>query len=548
MLGESSWRRKPILRWLFVLVHCRVGFGTTVNLYSSLFVCPSSGRRLGNSGVPLDYWRMSGGCVVCSKTITPIQGLFCANYACSRRNSIECRQAWCVGCYTSDNPLGFPVQAPRDEDGAIWYQREEDKRRFLYARKGDSLRCPFQCDSCVFGLIVGRAVSASDIGGPVLEAIRRVILDSFWAVEPSTANGTARRIKNILDKCQALDLSSVMPVMGPFPERDSFGYGLAVMTVLDSLSGGRHAKHKQFATVRHYRSALGSVWNASAENLRREFSTTSDDKKFVQRFSNAPTSSFWFKQFMDGMEFRMGAIVKQDRALSSVLAKMLSQRAKEKAGDPTNPDRREFLLVGCLIQIGFVAGLRGPELFFMDIAGVRKHLDNGREESEAKKHVVLALMGRFKGEAGERSHLIPLASETRSGFKPRWWLEAVLTLAGGEGRVNGPLIARSDGGRYRVADMNAFFWDLLEEVQEERPDLYDDNIDVRDRYSLNRSLRRGSDTEAYRLKIDNKAINLMHRWSTIEKAKGAQPRRSMQDHYAEVVDLLPLFLSYSRPL
>jgi hypothetical protein len=56
--------------------------------------------------------------------------------------------------------------------------------RFLVARDGDSLVCPFQCDVCHFVNIMGReplVQSPSDTR--MMKCIRRVILDAFWTRE-----------------------------------------------------------------------------------------------------------------------------------------------------------------------------------------------------------------------------------------------------------------------------------------------------------------------------------------------------------------------------
>lgn len=393
-----------------------------------------------------------------------------------------------------------------------------------------------------------REPEPSDAGTPLVEAIRRINLDAFWANESGTISGTAAKVRTMLRTQNQYGFRIGLPRMGPFPTTDTFGYGLAIVTVLDSLEGGRYASTKQFATVRHFRSAFGSVWDASSEAVHLDFSTISDDKKHSQRFTQSPSSSFWFKKFMTGMALRMGATVKQDMAITPTLARAVSYHALQHARNPTHPLRREMLLLGGAVNIGFVGGLRGPELFLMDVAGTKAHIEKGKNLSGAKAHVIMALLGRFKGESGERFHLIPMASKTRSGFTPRWWFEILLSLCESEHRSHGPILAKEGGEGYSLKEMNEIFWIVLEELQEDRPELFGGPVDIRDTYSLMRSLRRGSDTEAVRLKIDNKAIDLMHRWSTVESARGKQASMPMRDHYAQVCLLLDLYLDFSYPL
>ena len=69
----------------------------------------------------------------------------------------------------------------------------------------------------------------------------------------------------------------------------------------------------------------------------------------------------------------------------------------------------------------FVASLRGNEEFIMDAAGLRHHI--GKIGEGPLAHVVINLMGIFKGETGSRHHLQAIVNETASELKVRWWLE-----------------------------------------------------------------------------------------------------------------------------
>ncbi len=86
---------------------------------------------------------------------------------------------------------------------------------------------------------------------------------------------------------------------------------------------------------------------------------------------------------------------------------------------------------GACICILTAASLRGHEGFFLELAGLRKHLAKGRvgvvpvalnkstllteEGCRNLPHVTLCLLGKFKGETGIDHHLIALANET--GFR-----------------------------------------------------------------------------------------------------------------------------------
>ncbi len=76
------------------------------------------------------------------------------------------------------------------------------------------------------------------------------------------------------------------------------------------------------------------------------------------------------------------------------------------------------------------ASLRGHERFYVELAGLRKHMSKGRlgvvppglnkstllteEACKNLPHVTVCLLGKFKGVTGTDHHLITLANETMS--------------------------------------------------------------------------------------------------------------------------------------
>jgi hypothetical protein len=79
-----------------------------------------------------------------------------------------------------------------------------------------------------------------------------------------------------------------------------------------------------------------------------------------------------------------------------------------------------------------VASLRGHEGFYLELAGMRKHIAKGRtgvvltglskttilteEDCLSLPHVTICLLGKFKGETGIDHHLISVANKTSSGL------------------------------------------------------------------------------------------------------------------------------------
>ncbi len=172
---------------------------------------------------------------------------------------------------------------------------------------------------------------------------------------------------------------------------------------------------------------------------------------------------------------------------------------------------------GAYICILTAASLRGHEGFFLELAGLRKHLAKGRvkgrvgdvpvalnkstllteEVCRNLPHVTLCLLGKFKGETGINHHWIALANETVSGLQPRWWIKKLVLVCEQEGRVNDPAFATPDGELALSVDYDSMFRRYLLRVQEET-NLIPEDQDVESRYSTNRTLRKTAVTRLAR--------------------------------------------------
>jgi hypothetical protein len=77
------------------------------------------------------------------------------------------------------------------------------------------------------------------------------------------------------------------------------------------------------------------------------------------------------------------------------------------------------------LLVSYCNALRGNERFKMDLGGLRKHLRRGQNHASTP-HCVAPLLGRFKGEDGERYHLLLMVSKTASGLEPRRWIDQLV--------------------------------------------------------------------------------------------------------------------------
>jgi hypothetical protein len=226
--------------------------------------------------------------------------------------------------------------------------------------------------------------------------------------------------------------------------------------------------------------------------------------------TSCPLQSEWFYDFLQGMGHCMGSQSQPNhglliRAIIVHLLKLIKMDAHEadKAGSFTMAN--ELWKVGMYICILTVALLCGHEGFYLDLAGLCKHINKGRtgiiptainkhtvlleEVCRNLPHVTICLLGKFKGKTGTDHHLIMVANETSLGLRPRWWLERLVEVCELEGRVDGPVFALADGTLASSTDYNAMFIKYLGIVQEET-DLIPGDHDVNALYSTFRTPRK----------------------------------------------------------
>jgi len=173
----------------------------------------------------------------------------------------------------------------------------------------------------------------------------------------------------------------------------------------------------QFSTMRKLRSAFSNVFHAS--KLNSGLVTMAQDTRKTM-VTDSPTYGIWFQRFMLGCHKRMGEKLKQDMGVSIevMLALMDIFESNYNTADETR-EKLSIALMAMYCIASFCGGLRGEEVPMTDLGEFIKHAPKGSDES--LPHIVLPLLGRFKGEKGEKHHLLPLAAVTDSGIEPRKW-------------------------------------------------------------------------------------------------------------------------------
>ena len=79
--------------------------------------------------------------------------------------------------------------------------------------------------------------------------------------------------------------------------------------------------------------------------------------------------------------------------------------------------------------------------------------------------MLVAVMGRFKGEDGDRMHFLPLANVTSLGIRIRIWLERLVALLKKEGNNNCPALCDMEGNMLSATATNIVYHPILENIQ-----------------------------------------------------------------------------------
>jgi hypothetical protein len=421
---------------------------------------------------------------------------------------------------------------------------------------GAHMCIPFQCEFCWLRNLQGRdAVLGLD--DAYLACIKRSNLDAMLGKSALTIQNHARETRVSIRNAQLINKTPSYHPRGPFPLSDCVGMGLAVDMQLKSLvAKGRIRDHVQFSTLRRLRATYTKNWESSPLGVAEGASFSRGFGRV--RTTTCPSQSEWFSDFLRGMEYRMGSQAQPNHGLliGAIirLLEIIDEEAKEAARVDSIAEANELWKVGAYVCILTAGSLRGHEGFYLDLAGMRKHVAKGREgvipeglnkstvltEEDCLRlpHVTICLLGKFKGETGVDHHLITVANETSSGLRPRWWVEKLLEVCNYEGRFTGPAFATPEGDLASSPDYDAVFRKYLKVVQDES-DLIPADHDIDSFYSTFRTPRKTSTTRIERSGFGNQFVDQMNRWRTQERSEGRAPRRRMNAHYAEALLLMP---------
>jgi hypothetical protein len=441
---------------------------------------------------------------------------------------------------------------PENDEGQLWKKKKDDDR-FDTAREGDTLFAPFQCDVCWFINLKGRLWNPNRIEDRLcIGVIRRANLDMFWSREPSTVRGMFRIYEQARRASDALGIrTSVHIQRQPWAIEDRIGFGDALVILWQSLQGGRNnLNHQQFESIRKIRSLATTIQLSRGREAREGVAFMEGNRAHI--LGRSTTNSTFFGKFMRGCEKRMGRLVKQDAALSvKILLYVMANLENEwSERATTNQRKRDIVMIGSFLMIGFCDALRGNEVFLVEASSLCKYAGHG--VNDKKPHVVIPLMGRFKGETGERNVIRVLVDRTRSGLEVRRWVTRLIHVLKKEGRGQtsrpGPAFCDEQGTVLAYPYMNSLFHDELLKVQEAHPEIIFPEVEVAETYNLFRSLKRGATSRASALNYSETLINLNNRWRSTQSNKGKGGLKKMSQLYVDVQLVLDALLEFSASL
>jgi hypothetical protein len=341
-------------------------------------------------------------------------------------------------------------------------------------------------------------------------------------------------------------MQGVGPPMGPYSTEDTMGMSLAVCILIRTLDPGRTEELVQFSTARTLRSVYSNVYHASSQHQNGMAVMAHNTAKIW--VTDCSSYGYWFERFMRGLHKRMGEEVRSDYALSiRVMHKIMGHLEQDWSTARTMEMRKEVVEIAMFMVTAYCLALRGEEVVKMDIAGFLTYYEAGKNHA-TDPHVMIPLLGRFKGETGERWHLLPIVWKTRSGIEAGIWAGRLKSSLLERRRLNGFVFSNKKGKQAKASTLEPKFFGELNWVRTRYPDLFPPNINIEDDFGIPRSCRRGASTEAANQGVGKDIVEMICRWRKVERAQGRAPNLGMREHYMEVSQALRTYLQFSRPL
>ena len=424
----------------------------------------------------------------------------------------------------------------------------EDSGRFMCARDGDHTLTPFQCPLCQCRNIKRRSLIPDFIQDELfVSQCIRASIDAFWSRTTGTLNKHLGEIRFQLRVQRALGFNC-LPPLGPWSLGSHLGMAQAItMECRATRPGTKGRLTVTHETARKARTVHTNLWAASPWS-GLDVSFASKNGKY--RATLCPTQKTFFEHFSRGFRIRTGVMTRQDRAYSLDLIHELLLRFEAEWDRQQSADDVDVVWVSAVmfLLVSSFGGMRGYEVVWTDLAALLHDIQRCELE-EDYSGVGWPLVGRFKMEGGGiGGHVIPIAGTTKSGVEFFKWAQRFAFVVSRNGRSSGWAFARPNGSRAKASDYRDIIFSELEEIQNERHDLIDPQVDVWEDFGIQRSGRCFFDT-AFRLRgVSKSDIEAQCRWMKDRQARGNPVARDMVDCYTEYRLMKPALLRPSLAL
>ena len=355
----------------------------------------------------------------------------------------------------------------------------------------------------------------------------------FWSRESSTVQGIRGHLKEIIRRSRESGRKVPLEPITPWEVGDNQGMGIVMCMLEKSLDKGRNATYTQYDTCRKLRSAASNVYSATSQAAALRYSLK--NARGVLHLEEGNTQTVFMERVMAGMKARMPQVSRRNLPFTSVMIRFILDKLEVIwfSGEEEEDTKRIALMTAAYLCVTYCYSLRGNEGLWVDADRLCENIRVGKRDSRCP-HILIPLLGRFKGEEGDRMHVIPIANQTRSGINVRLWLERLVSLLKQEGKTNCPAFCDRDSYLLRPSDIEGVIHPILREMQDlpKYHDVIPRSLDVSVWYRLERSCRRGAENTALDQGLHPNVINFVHRWSEFERNKGRLPGFDMMQHYA----------------
>ena len=139
---------------------------------------------------------------------------------------------------------------------------------------------------------------------------------------------------------------------------------------------------------------------------------------------------------------------------------------------------------------------------------------------------------------------------TSSGISVKTWILRLIAIHQSRSRVKGPVFVSLKGGQSISAEMNAMFLEcLIYLFEENKPSRFGVDVnsseDIASKYHVFRSFRRGSESRAVAMKVNEADRYVVNRWRKKEATGASRVNHSIGQHYVDITQVSPSFLRYT---